>query len=97
MDRAALLDAAGVIGMIVGIILAERELHLGIFFEEAHHRTGVLQERADAAGIEVVSRLVPDIGCRLLERVFDAGSLGERIARHPEPSARSRGGAAELR
>jgi hypothetical protein len=45
VNRAALLDATGMIGMIIRIVLAEGELHLGIFFEEAHHRAGILQER----------------------------------------------------
>jgi hypothetical protein len=97
MDRAALLDAAGVIGVIVRVVLAERELHLGIGLEEAHHGAGVLQKRRDAACIEMVSRFVPDIGRRILDRVFDTGAGSKRVARHPEPSSRSRGGAAEFR
>ena len=97
MDRPAFLDAAGMIGMIVRVVLAEGEFYFGIRLEKAHHRAGIFEKRADAAGIEVIARLVPDVSCRPLDGVVDAGPPRERIARHPEPSARSRGSAAELR
>ena len=71
MDRSAFLGAAGMIGMIVGIVLAEAELDLGVRFEKADHRAGVRQKRPDARFVEVVSGLVLDVGSRLLERVLD--------------------------
>ena len=71
MDRSTFLGATGMIGMIVGIVLAEAELDLGVRFEEADHRAGVRQKRADARFVEVVSGFVLDVGSRLLEQVLD--------------------------
>ena len=58
MDRPALLRAAGMIGMIIGIVVAQGELHLVVFLEEAVHCAGIVQERVDPPCVEMVSGLV---------------------------------------
>src|SRR6187431_977566 len=95
MNRSALLGAAWMIGVIVRVIFAEVEFYLGVRLEEADHGAGVLQERGNARFVEMVSRLMRDIGFRIFKRVVDAGARCERIARYPQPSSRSCGGSAK--
>src|ERR1700712_3649236 len=95
MDRSPLLGAAGMIGMIIRIVPAKGEFHLGIFFEEADHRASVVEKRVDARCIEMIAGFVLDICSRLLDGVVDAGARGQWIARHPQPSAGPRRGSAK--
>src|SRR5580704_1509364 len=97
VNGSALLRAAGMIRMIVRIVLAEGEFHLGIRFEEGDHGAGVLQERLDPRLVKVIAGLVPNVSPRLIERVVDSLPRRKRVSRYPQPSARARGRAAEQR
>ena len=93
--RPAFLGAAWTIGMIVGIVLAEVELHFGVRLEKVDHGTSIVEKSVHARFVEMVSRLVLDVGFRIFKRVVDARTRREWVSRHPQPSARSCGGAAE--
>ncbi len=74
VNRAAFLGAAGMIGVIVGIVLAEIEFYLGMRLEEVDHRAGVFKKRIHPRFVEMISCRVLDVGLCIVERVIDAGA-----------------------
>jgi hypothetical protein len=77
VDRPAFLGAAWMIGMIVGIVLAEVEPHLGVCLKKVDHGAGVVEKGGHTRLVEMVSRLVLDVGFRILKRVVNARTRRE--------------------
>ena len=77
VNRPAFLGAARMIGMIVGIVLAEVELHLGVRLEKVDHGAGIVEKSVHARFVEMVSRLVLDVDFRTLKRVVNARTRRE--------------------
>ena len=74
VNRAAFFGAARMIGVIVGIVLAEVEFYLGMRLEKIDHGAGIVEKRVHARLVEMVSRRVLDVGLCIIKRVVDAGT-----------------------
>ena len=89
------VPAPGTLPWMSGIALPSTNCSAVCVSKNATIRGPLVEKRVDARRIVAIAQLVPEIGSRLLRVFLDAGAPGERIAGHPHPSARPRGGTAE--
>ena len=85
------------IAMDVRNTIAVGPLQRGKTFEKSHHVRRIVEEGIHSFGVVMHAQFVLQVGARLLRILNDPRAPGQRITRHPRPTARPRRCAAKVR
>ena len=88
-------QAAGGLGIVVGVAGHPGEVHRGVRAHETQHGRAVFEQCLLALGAHAAVRDMGQVGAGLLGGVGDAGPAQHLVSGHPQAAAGTRGGAAE--
>ena len=89
LDAAPGGEPAGRLGVVVGVTGHPREAQRRHRQDQAEHVRAVLEQRLPQLGRNTVAGHVRQVGAGLLRAVGDPGVTQDRVARRPDPAART--------